>query len=217
MIFTRHEVGIVIIAGALLAGCTSSASLPGQSAGSGDIQTLSTHAVGYDASPPSCKGQKNSKDYSQSQAQGLSAKGGSACVPLFDKWGGAIRYPGGAGGELTVISSTTAYDIDFPPSTNAEFYLQLGFSENVTFNTTLAGGASLAGPGLKVKASYTIEGARAMGSLWESLPDCYTTASKGKYGAMIGGLGYPLKSGGFGPSSGAVIMVYPGKLSGTKC
>jgi hypothetical protein len=221
MIRSRHGVVVALIAGASLAGCaTHSALLPGQGAGYNDIVALTSRGVSDVATLPSCKGQKTSKDYSQSKPQGISVKGGSACVPKFKKWGGSVKYPGfsaSGGVTMTVISSTTAYDAEFPPSTSAIFYLQLEFNENVKFNSTLPAGVSLAGPGLKVNQTYSIEGARAMGSLWDVLPGCYTKASKGKYGAMIGGLGYPLEGGGFSSSSDAVVMVYSGQVVTTKC
>ena len=39
----------------------------------------------------------------------------------------------------------------------------------------------------------------------------------GKYGAMIGGLGFPLKGGDFSSYEDAVIMVYSGQQTNTKC
>jgi len=175
---------------------------------------------GPDAQVPSCKGQQTTKNYAQSQPQGLSLSGGKACVPKFKKYGGAIKYPEftGNGVAMTVISSTTPYDpVAFPPSTNGIFYLQLEFNANIKFGTKMPAGASLGGPGFKVKKPYTIEAARALGSVWQILASCYTDAVTGPYGPMIGGLGYPLKNASLGPSNKAVIWVVPGKGTTQKC
>jgi hypothetical protein len=212
---------IALIFGALFTGCTSRSALPpGQGIGYDAISSIAS--VGPDSAPPACKGQKTTKDYAQSKAQSINSKGGSACAPKFTEWGGSVKYPGFSGSRITmtVISSTTAYDPGaFPPSTDALFYLQLKFNAALKFSSTLQSGATLAGPKLKVNETYSIEGARDMGSLWDVLPGCYTKASKGKYGAMIGGLGYPLKGGDFNSYEDAVVLVYPGKASGikTKC
>jgi len=170
---------------------------------------------------PSCPKQKNSKDYAQSTAQKLITKGGIACAPKFGNWGGSVKYPSyaGSGVAMTVISSTTPYDPGaFPPYTSAIFYLQLKFNKSFKFGTTLVSGVTLAGPGLKVHSVYTIEGAKDVGSLWQVLPYCYTSATAGKYGAMIGSLGFPLKGGDFSSYEDAVVMVYAGKQqTDTKC
>jgi hypothetical protein len=170
-----------------------------------------------ESAPKACKGQTNTKQYAVSKPQGLSAHGGSACIPKFGGWGGIIELPGltSGGGTVTITSSTTPYNPgEFPPSTDAIFYMQLGFSEQEKFSDALKAGSSLASDKLKEKRPYTVEAAVPMGSLWQALPDCYATAVKSKYGPSISGLGFPLKN--FGGSS-AVIMIYSGKMATTKC
>ncbi len=210
----RYAVAIAAAA-ALLGGCSGrSEMLPGQSIGPAVDRISDAAAI------PSCKGQKNTKDYAQSKPQKLSVKGGSVCVPKFKNWGGKVIYPSftGPGVSMTVISSTTAYDPGgFPPSTDALFYLQLKFSGFIKFGTKLAAGLTLGGPGLKPKTTYTIEAAKDVGSLWQVLPYCYVTTMPGKYGPMLGGLGFPLKGGDFASYNDAVIMIYRGKLVKTKC
>ena len=210
---TRSAAAIPFLAGVLISGCGgSSATVPSQ---------IQDGLVRTAVSVPACAKQKTTKDYAQSPAQKLSTKGGTACAPKFQDWGGSVKYPSlsGSGVAMTVISSTTAYDPGaFPPYTSAIFYLQLKFNKAFKFGSTLATGATLAGPGLKAGAVYTIEGAKDVGSLWQVLPYCYTSASTGKYGAMIGGLGYPLKGGDFNSYEGAVVMVYTGKQqTNNKC
>lgn len=203
---------IAFVAGTALAGCSgASTAVPAQV-----HDGLAQPAV----TVPSCPKQKNTKDYAQSTAQKISSKGGIACAPKFGGWGGSLKYPSytGSGVTMTVISSTTPYDPgSFPPNANAIFYLQLKFNSSFKFGSTLASGVTLAGPGLKVHSTYTIEGAKDVGSLWQVLPYCYTSATAGKYGAMIGSLGFPLKGGDFSSYESAVIMVYTGKQAQTKC
>jgi hypothetical protein len=216
----RRSMVVAFLLGALLTGCAERATLPVQGIGSDVIRSAA--GVGRDSTPPACKGQKTTKDYAQAKALSINSKGGVACVPKFTEWGGSMKYPGFSGSRITmtVISSTTAYDPGaFPPYTDALFYLQLKFNAAMKFSSTLQAGATLAGVELKLNQTYTIEGARAMGSLWDVLPGCYTKATKGKYGAMIGGLGYPLKGGDFNSYEDAVVMVYAGRISGinAKC
>jgi hypothetical protein len=210
-LFTPAGAAIAFLAGMLIAGCSGgSTAVPGQVQDGLAQMALSVQP---------CAKQKSTKDYAQSTAQKLSTKGGIACAPKFQDWGGSVKYPSYSGSvAMTVISSTTAYNPGgFPPYTSAIFYLQLKFNKSFKFGSTLASGATLAGPGLKVHSVYTIEGAKDVGSLWQVLPYCYTLASAGKYGAMIGGLGFPLKGGDFSSYEDAVIMVYSGQQTNTKC
>lgn len=208
----------------LLGGAVIAASLTGCADRSGVVPQsaalaapIAPFALPDFATIPGCKGQKTSKDYAQSQPEGINLKGGTGCVPKFKGWGGGIKYPafsGGGGNSMTVISSTTAYDANFPPSSDAIFYIQIAFNGYVRFTSTLPAGPSLASQQLKAKKPYTIEAAEPVASLWQLLPSCYSTASVGKYGPTIGGLGFPLKNY---EVNAVVISIYPGKLTTTKC
>ena len=217
--FCRERFVYALVAGALLAGCgAQSAFAPAGQIGPEGLRDFVGSAT-RDANVPPCKGQKTTKDYAQSKPQAISPKGGTACVPKFGEWGGEIKYPGfsGNGIKMTVISSTSAYDPGaFPPSTNGIFYLQLKFNSLLKFNTKLATGVTLAGK-FHNKSSYTIGAARDDGSLWQVLPYCYTTAKAGKYGPMIGGLGYSLENGDFSSYNDAVLWIYPGKHVTQNC
>ncbi len=218
MTFSRFRLLFSLVAATSLSACVGQSAVP--LAQSSIPNPRAAGALSPDATPPACKGQKTTKDYASSKPQGLSAKGGSACVPKFKGWGGSLHYPSytGNGIQMTVISSTTAYDPGaFPPSTSAIFYLQLKFNADVKFGTKMPAGLSLSASGFKLGKHYTIEAARDMGSLWQVLPYCYTTAKPGKYGPMIGGLGYALRGGDFTSSNDAVLMLYEGKLVSTKC
>lgn len=168
-----------------------------------------------DITPPACKGQHDTKQYAESKPKTLNVKGGQICVPKFKGWGGTLKYPSFSGSlSATLISSTTAYQPSFFPNTNALFYIQFKPSSAIKFGGTLSGGASLAYAKLKINKPYTIGGADYYGSLFRALPYCYTRATKGKYGPMIGGLGYPLKNS---QVHYAFVFVFAGKSATTKC
>lgn len=211
MTFSRCCLLLSLVAATSLPACVGQSALPLAQRFAASIP---------DAMPPACKGQKATKDYATSKPENLSDKGGTACVPKFKGWGGSLHYPSltGNGIKMTVLSSTTAYDPGaFPPSTSAIFYLQLKFNADVKFGTKMPSGLTLSASGFKLGKHYTIEAARDVGSLWQVLPYCYTTAQPGKYGPMIGGLGYSLRGGDFSSSNDAVLMLYEGKLVSTKC
>jgi hypothetical protein len=172
---------------------------------------------------PACKGQKNTKEYASIAAKPLSAKGGSLCVPRFGGWGVSMNYPGPTtpGAAMGLISSTTAYNPAlFPPggSVNPIFYIQFGLNRSaVIFGAKLPAAVGLASKSLKVGKVYTVQGASDVGSLWDSLGECYTKAVSSKYGATIRGVGFVLENVHMGASSSGVIVVLPGKLASDKC
>jgi hypothetical protein len=198
-------------AATLLAGCAAPALLPAQPGNAAATARSDAAAL------PSCKGQKTTKDYAQSQLEALDPKGGTACVPKFKNWGWSIKYPEFTGSSVkaTLISSTTAYNPAlFPPYSSGVFYIQIQFSGSVRFGSTIPAGASLASSALKPKKPYTIEASEPLGSLWQILPECYTVATTGKYGPQIGGLGVPMKNY---MMSAVVVSIYEGKLTTNKC
>lgn len=209
----RYALGVCAVV-AILAGCADrSTMVPAQLT---QLPPLARATQPDFKTIPSCKGQHTTKQYAQSQAQSLSYAGGNACVPKFHGWGGGLKYPGGTSGvSATLISSTTAYAPSyFPPGVTAIFWIQFALSSHVKFNSKLPAGLSLASAKLKLKKPYTISGADYYGSLFRSLPSCFTIAANGTYGPMIGGLGYPLKNGDI---HDAFIWVNPGKGVPNKC
>jgi hypothetical protein len=194
----------------------------------GGSQVLNGTNVSNFAAPdrapiPLCKGQKNTKQYASIGAKPLSSKGGTLCVPSFGDWGGTMDYPGptSSHSSMGLISSTTAYNPDaFPPagSVNPIFYIQFKLNTyGVIFGAKLPDTGGLSSKSLSVGKSYTAQGASDVGSLWDALGECYTTAFSSKYGATIRGSGFVLENVHMGEASSGVISILPGKLATKKC
>lgn len=170
---------------------------------------------------PACKGQKSTKQYASIGAKPLSTKGGILCVPRFGGWGGSMNYPGASSSSMGLISSTTAYNPAlFPPTGSVApiFYIQFGLNKTgVIFGAKLPAAGVLASKSLKAGKPYTVQGASNVGSLWNSLGYCSTTAFSSKYGAAIRGVGFVLKNVHMGGASSGVISILPGKLAQSKC
>ncbi len=136
----------------------------------GGSQVLNGTNVSNFAAPdraqiPSCKGQKNTKQYASIGAKPLSSKGGTLCVPSFGGWGGTMDYPGptSSHSSMGLISSTTAYNPGaFPPqgSVNPIFYIQFKLNTyGVIFGAKLPATGGLSSKSLTVGKSYTAQGA----------------------------------------------------------
>jgi hypothetical protein len=194
----------------------------------GGSQVLTGANVSNVAAPdrtaiPPCKGQKNTKEYASIGAKPLSSNGGTLCVPSFGGWGGTMDYPGptSAHSSMGLISSTTAYNPGaFPPpgSVNPIFYIQFKLDTyGVIFGAKLPAAGGLSSKSLTVGKVYTAQGASDVGSLWDALGECYTTAFSTKYGATIRGIGFVLENVHMGEASSGVISILPGKLATKKC
>ncbi len=172
---------------------------------------------------PSCKGQKTTKQYASVGAKTLSTKGGTLCVPRFKGWGGSISYPGPTvpGITMSLISSTTAYGGTFwPPNPPGSpiFYIQFTVSRTgVAFGTKVPKGGELASKQLRLKKPYTVYAALTVGSLWQGLGECYTTASEGTYGPALTRIGTAFAGHAFGAGTRGVIEVIPGKFVSNRC
>ena len=120
-----------------------------------------------------------------------------------------------------MISSTTAYNPAlFPPagSVTPIFYIQFKLNTyGVIFSAKLPATGGLSSKSLKVGKPYTMQGASNVGSLWNSLGYCSTTAFSSKYGATIRGVGFVLENVHMGAASSGVISILPGKLATNKC
>ncbi len=216
MLSLRNRV-IAVVTAVALAGCGGPQVLTGASNAPANV------AAPDNAPIPACKGQKNTKEYASIGKKALSTKGGVLCVPKFGGWGVSMDYPGPtkSHASMGLISSTTAYNPAlFPPSGSVSpiFYIQFGLNGyGVIFGATLPAIGGLSSSSLKVGKPYTAQGASNVGSLWNSLGECYTTAFATKYGATIRGIGYVLKNVHMGEASSGVISILPGKLAPSKC
>jgi hypothetical protein len=171
------------------------------------------------AVPKACAGQKTTAK-SASLTQPLSTKGGSFCIPAFKGFGGTILYPGASPSiKLTVTSSTTDYNHAMPPlgSGTVLFYLQLKINSATSFSPSVKAGGGLTGKGIKAGQTYTAFGQALVLGQTFPLPGCYTTATKGKSGGVIGGVGTLLKGQNIPVAAQGFIEIYPGKQVSAKC
>jgi hypothetical protein len=171
-----------------------------------------------DAGPPACKGQKTTKKYA-SLSVTLSTKGGSLCIPEFDGFGGTVAYPGANPSvKLQLISSTKNYDgLPELGDGTAIFYLQLAISGGTTFAPKVKAGGGLTAQKIVPGKPYTAYGEATIFSVTFPFGPCYSVATKGKYGGVIGGIGTLLKGQPIPAAASGVIEVYSGKQTGTKC
>ena len=182
--------GALIVGSALLAACASQSGMnfvpaPGVPAAN----------FGELAVPKPCAGQKTTAK-SASLTQTLSTKGGSFCIPAFKGFGGTIFYPAANPTvKLAVTSSTTDYNHKMQPlgSGTVLFYLQIATKGGTQFAPSVKAGGGLTGKAIKSGQKYTAFGQAVVTGFPVPLTACYTIATKGKYGGVIGGVGIFLK------------------------
>jgi hypothetical protein len=210
--FTVHT-SLVLAAAAALAACAQqgSAIFPSSSIAS---QSL----VLPDATPPKCKGQKSTKKYAELTVT-LSTGGGSFCIPEFGGFGGSVEYPTvDPSIKLTEISSTSDYDkLPQLGSGTAIFYLQLATSGATFFGEDVPAGGGLTSAKIVAGKPYTVFGEATIGTLEYHFTPCYATATKGKYGGVIGGIGELLKGQLLPAAAKGFLEVYSGEQTSSKC
>lgn len=171
-----------------------------------------------DANPPQCKGQQD-QQYDATLTEKLKTKGAAFCIPEFGGFGGKVQYPSVTPSvKLTVTSSTTDYD-NLPQlgSGSAIFYLQLAISGSTEFGSGTKAGGGLTSAQIVPGDSYTAFGeATILGYRFQFKP-CYTVATKGRYGGVIGGIGTLLKGVQVPASGSGFIEIYSGQQSSTEC
>jgi hypothetical protein len=171
-----------------------------------------------DAGPPACKGQKTTKNYA-SLTVTLSTKGGSLCIPAYGGFGGTVKYPGANPSvKLKLISSTKDYN-DLPQlgQGTAIFYLQLALSGGTSFAPKAQAGGGLTAEQIVPGKPYTAYGQATISGFTLKFGPCYSVATKGKYGGVIGGIGTLLKGQQIPVAASAVIELYSGKQTSKKC
>ncbi len=201
-----------VAAAALLHACAHSASavLPGDSSGTQGLLPM--------ANPPMCKGQKNAKDHA-SVTETLSTKGGSLCIPEFGGFGGKVKYPGASPSvQVTLTSSTTNYN-GMPQlgQGTAIFYLQLAISGSTSFGNKVRHGGGLTSAQIQPGYPYTVYGQAVVFGVKVNFGPCYATATHGKYGGVIGGVGNLLKGQSIPTAGNAVLEVYAGQQTSSPC
>ena len=168
--------------------------------------------------PPDCKGQKTTSDYA-SITETLSTSGGSLCIPAFGGFGGKLKYPGADPSiDVSLTSSTTNYD-NMPElgQGTAIFYIQLGLSGGTSFSNYVGAGGGLASKTLVPKQPYTAYGQAVVYGFKYDFGPCYVVAKKNRYGGIIGGLGTLLKGQSIPVKANAVLEIYSGQQTQTKC
>jgi hypothetical protein len=170
-------------------------------------------------SPPTCKGQKTTKQYAMVEEQ-LESAGGKACIPSFGGFGGKMAYPSLKPAiSVTLIDSTTNYD-NMPKLGSSGMpilYIQLSISGQTSFGQTPPHGGALVGADIIPSKTYTTFGQASAFGIKENLPPCYSIAGKSSYGGKLGGLGTLLKGQSIPAAAQAVVEIYPGKQTTQKC
>jgi hypothetical protein len=204
---------LVIATAALLAACAQHGDpmLPSTS--------IATQALAMpDAKVPKCKGQKTTKEYA-SLTVTLSTEGGSFCIPRFGGFGGTVNYPSANPSvQLQLISSTSDYD-NLPQlgSGSAIFYLQLAISGATQFGANTSAGGGLTSKDIVPGDAYTAFGEAIVYGFKYHFTPCYTIATKGTYGGVIGGLGTLLKDVDIPAKASGFVEIYSGEQSSSEC
>lgn len=199
--------------GALLAACAQhgGTTLPGTDAPAARVSLP-------DANPPQCKGQQNQQYYATLIVK-LKTKGGAFCIPEFGGYGGKVQYPSVSPAvKLTLTSSTTNYN-NLPQlgSGTAMFYLQLSISGATSFGANTKAGGGLTSESIVAGDSYTAFGEAIVFGYHYKFKPCYTVATQGKFGGVIGGLGTLLKGVDVPTSGSGFIEIYSGAQTSKEC
>jgi hypothetical protein len=171
-----------------------------------------------DRTPPSCKGQVNKSEYATLTGT-LKTAGGSFCIPAYGGFGGKLEYPSlNPSIQLTLSSGTENFD-NFPTlgSGTPIFYLAFSTSRGTAFGKDLKSGGGLTGKQIVSGQPYTAYGEASVFGDKVKFGPCYTTATKGKYGGVIGGIGALLKSESIPLKVSGIIEIYSGEQTGTQC
>ncbi len=171
-----------------------------------------------DRTPPGCKGQKTKIHYATATDQ-LASHGGSLCIPAFAGFGGNLKYPSAHPPiALTLNSSTTNYNHQPKLGDGAPlFYLEFSTSAGTAFGNKLTSGGGLTGSRVIAGQPYTAYGQASIFGHKISLGPCYTVATQGKYGGVIGKIGALIKGQNIPFAVTGVIEIYSGKQTNSTC
>ena len=201
---------LAIVATLVFSGCAQH--------GNGSLP-VSPQAVALpDRTPPSCKGQVDKSDYATLTGK-LKTAGGSFCIPAYGGFGGNLKYPSLSPSiQLTVSSGTENFD-NFPTlgSGTPIFYLAFSTSGGTTFGKDLKSGGGLTGKQIVAGQPYTAYGEAVVFGDKVKFGPCSTTATKGKYGGVIGGIGALLKSEDIPFKVSGIIEIYSGEQTSAQC
>jgi hypothetical protein len=183
------------------------------------LPSVSPQAVAVpDRTPRSGKGQVNKSEYATLTGK-LKTAGGPFCIPAYGGFGGDLKYPSlNPSIQLTLSSGTENFD-NFPTlgSGTPIFYLAFSTSGGTTFGKDLKAGGGLTGKQVVAGQPYTAYGQATVFHDKVKFGPCSTTATKGKYGGVIGGIGALLKSEDIPFKVSGVIEIYSGEQTGVEC
>lgn len=208
-----------LLSAATLAACASRGTGPLPNPAFAPAQVNRSPRVAlFDLAPPKCKGQKTTKNYA-SLTVTLSSDGGSFCIPAYGGFGGSVKYPGANPSvKLKIISSTKNYNRQPKLGKGTPiFYLQLAISGSTTFGSNGTAGGGLTAKEIVAGNPYSAYGQASAFGIKKNFGPCYTIATKGKYGGVIGGIGSLLKGQNVPFAVKGVIEIYSGKQTRTKC
>jgi hypothetical protein len=186
----------------------------------GTLPPVSLDAASPLKSPPKCKGQQDGKQYATLAAP-LQAAGGAFCIPAIGGFGGKLEYPNASFNgtvDLTLTSSVTNYN--HQPnlgSGSALFYIQFAISSGVSFGSKLKSGGGLTSKTIVSGDPYTLYGQATILGQTVNFGPCYTKATKGKYGGVIGELGSLIKNQDVPFKASGVIEIYSGEATSYGC
>jgi hypothetical protein len=178
---------------------------------------FSSSAVALKA-PKDCKGQQNESEYATLSGS-LNTAGGSFCIPAYAGYGGKLKYPTvDPSVKFTLSTSTQNWDnFESLLSGTPIFYLEFSISGATRFGDTIKKGGGLTGAGLTAGDDYTLIGQIKVFGQKLELGPCYTTATKGRFGGVIGGLGSLVKGEDLPTSASGYVEIYDGKETSTPC
>ena len=219
---------IALAAVASLAGCgmgSSTSSLVPSAGQSGSLPMSSSvpqfqgGSAFPDATPPKCKNQQTTSDHATAK-ETFSTKGGSLCIPAFAGLGGSLTYPpANPSVGVTLTGSTTNYNGKLPSLHSGKpiFYLQLAIAGATSFGQNAPAGGGFTGQPVKAGHTYTAYAQAVISGFPINFTPCYTVATKGTYGGVIGGLGTLIKGQTLPSAASGVIEIYSGKSASGKC
>lgn len=168
--------------------------------------------------PPQCAHQRTKKRYAQIRIR-LGSKGGSLCIPAFGGFGGTMDYPG-VDRSVVLTMRTSTKNIYHEPelgSGTSLVYLNLRFSTNTHFDSTLKSGGGLTGAKIVAGQTYTAVGIVQVGHLDLRLGPCYATATSGPYGGVFPNLGELFSGQAITGKGFGVIEIYSGMQASEEC
>ncbi|HEX4012524.1 MAG TPA: hypothetical protein VHX17_01405 [Candidatus Cybelea sp.] len=170
------------------------------------------------ATPPPCKGQKNGKTFASLNVT-LSSKGGAFCVPAIGGFGGTISYPKAKPAvKVALISSSTNYKkLPELGTGTAIFYLQMTLATGTTFGNAIRPTGGLTAATISSGKPYTVYGQATVSGQKITFGPCYSVATKGKYGGVVGAIGALLEYGAVPTKAAGFLEVYSGKQTATQC